>query len=438
MTAIVSFEGRPPAQAVAYLEDKVVGGRFSFDWRDVDREEHLTAMVVAKAMTADLLADFKGGLLTAINEGQGGAKFAREITPILQAKGWWGKALQTDPKTGVQQLVQLGSPARLRTIFDVNMRMAHAAGRWERFTRSAATRPFLTYHHTRQERPRPEHVVWDGITLPIGHVFWSTHYCPNGWGCKCFITSERAGAAVTSQAELERIGVGETTTYRNKRTGEVRQVPVGIDPGFEYNVGEARMANFIPPPVPERQRQVVQGERLPRALPAAPRPRGLPSGVRLREDLGGSDPQTVFEAFSKVLGTGEGGVFVDRAQVPLVIGRRIFERHTAEGVSTGAKDHLVGRAAYAEILAQALKDPDEIWHSVQQRADGTSVLVRNYVAWIKAGDGREVFVAGFHAREGLWWGTTAYPPGKRKKQIDQRAQTDAAFRVGALVYRRKE
>ena len=435
--SVLDFKARPPAQAVDYLESKVVGGRFSFDWKDVQREEHLISFVVAKAMARDALVDIHAGLVDAIKTGKSREQFVKDLTPLLQAKGWWGSQTTTDPKTGEIRLVQLGSPRRLRTIFDTNMRMAHAAGRWERFMSTASTRPFLTYHHTPQERPRLEHVAWDGVTLPIGHEFWKTHFCPNGWGCKCFITSERAGAAVTSEEELERVGAYDTRPWTNKRTGETRDVPEGVDPGFDYNVGQARLASFVPPAAPERQRPYVQGERTPRALPPVRQARALPAGVQLRPDLGGGDAGAVFEAFSKVLGKGEGEVFMDRAQVPLVVGRRMFERHTAAGASLAAKEHLAGRAAYAEILAATLKDPDEIWHSVQDRGDGSSVFVRNYVSWIKSGDGREAFVVSFHDRDGVWWGATAYPPGNRGKARDQRTQTDVGFRVGALVYARK-
>lgn len=441
MTELMRFQARPPAEVIDYLQAKTVGGRFSFSWRDVEREEHLTALVVAKAGTADILTDIHRGLLDGARAGKSREQFVRELTPLLQAKGWWGEALQIDPKDGVEKLVQLGSPRRLRTIFDWNMRFAHAAGRWERFSRARATRPILTYHHTRQERPRLEHVAWDGISLHIDHVFWITHFCPNGPGCKCFVTSERAGAAVTSEAELERMGVYKTRTVRNKRTGEVREVPVGIDAGFDYNVGLARRSNLVPPPVPERQRPYVQRDRQPRALPEVRQPRALPKDVRFREDLGGGSAESVFEAFSKVLGKGEGEVFIDRAQVPIVVGQRIFEQHTAQGASLGGKQHLGSRAAYAEVLALAIRDPDEIWHSIQSRADGSSVLIRNYVAWLKVGEGRtgrEAFVASFQEREGIWWGATAYPPGQRGKQRDQRTQTDVGFRVGSLVYRRKD
>lgn len=436
--SIIDFKGRPPAQAVDYLERKVVGGRFSFDHRDVEREEHLVAFVVAKAKTRDILTDLHGAMVQALKDGTTKDQFVRDLTPILQAKGWWGRKVQTDPLTGKTRLVELGTPRRLATIFNTNMRMAHAAGRWERFMDTAATRPILTYHHTPQLNGRPEHIILDGISLPIGHVFWKTHFCPNGYECKCFVTSERAGAAVTSEEELERVGAYDTRTYVNKRTGETREVPIGVDPGFDYNVGQARLAMFVPPSAPERQRPIVQGERTPRALPPVRQARALPAGVRLRPDLGGGEPAAVFEAFSKVLGKGEGEVFFDRAQVPVVVGQRMFERHTAAGASVGAKDHLAGRAAYAEILASTLKDPDEIWHSIQARADGSSVLVRNYVSWISTGaDGREAFVVSFHERDGVWWGATAYPPGNRGRAKDQRRQADVGHRVGALVYARK-
>ncbi|MCY1648173.1 PBECR2 nuclease fold domain-containing protein [Caulobacter sp. SL161] len=438
MTGVINFKGRPPAQAVDYLESKVVGGRFSFDWKDVQREEHLVSFVVAKAMTRDVLVDIHSGLVEAIKAGKSRQQFIQELTPLLQAKGWWGRQLADDPTTGETRRVQLGSPRRVGTIFGMNMRMAHAAGRWERFMDTASTRPYLTYHHTPNENPRLEHIALSGVTLPIGHVFWKTHFCPNGFGCQCFITSERVGVAVTSEEELQRVGAYDTRTWTNKRTGETREIPVGVDPGFDYNVGEARLASFVPPPSPERQRPYVQGERTPRALPNVRQARSLPSGVKLRPDLGGADAPAVFEAFSKVLGKGEGEVFIDAAQVPVVVGQRMFERHTATGASVAAKEHLAGRAAYAEILAATLKDPDEIWHSIQSRADGSSVFVRNYVSWINTGsDGREAFVVSFHDRDGVWWGATAYPPGNRGKARDQRTQTDAGFRVGALVYSRK-
>lgn len=433
------FNTAPPSEAVSYLEAKTIGGRFSFDWRDVAREEHLAAFVAAKAMKADILADLHGGLLQAFRDGWTKERYATELRPQLQAKGWWGKKREVDPVTGEERLVQLGSPPRLRTIYDTNIRMAHAAGRWERFMASASTRPFLTYHHTPQAHPRQDHLSWDKIKLPVGHAFWKTHYCPNGWGCKCFVTSERVAEDVTSEEELQTRGAYDQVPWKNKRTGETTMVPRGVDPGFDYNVGEARLRGLQQPAMPEAQREAVTAARQPRTLPPMPPVRPLPEGVEVRPELP-ADPAALFDAFSAVLGKGEGEVFIDAAQVPVVIGKRMFEQHDLAGVSTGPKRGLAARAPLAEIFGATLRDPDEIWHSLQLRQDGTSVLVRNYVAALDAADaGRALFVVSFHegSNGGVWMGSTAFGPGRRLEPRDQAAKTSSGFRVGTLVYRRK-
>lgn len=435
----LKFNTAPPSEAVSYLEGKTVGGRFSFDWRDVAREEHLAAFVAAKAATADILADLHGGLLSSFGDGWTKERFVAELRPLLQEKGWWGKQRQVDPLTGEERLVNLGSPRRLRTIYDTNVRMAHAAGRWERFMASASTRPYLQYHHTPQTNPREDHKAWDKITLPIGHPFWATHYCPNGWHCKCFVTSVRKAEAVTSEGDLKARGVYDLQAYRNKRTGETTMVPRGVDPGFEYNVGAARMRGLQKPAIAEAQREAVVSPRMPRTLPSMPAVRPLPQGVAVRPDLP-ADPAAMFDAFSAVLGKGEGEVFIDAAQVPVVVGRRLFEQHDLAGVSTGPKRGLAARAPLAEIFAETLRDPDEIWHSMQLRQDGTSVLVRNFVAALDAADdGRSLFVVSFHegSNGGVWMGSTAFGPGRRLEPRDQAARTSSGFRVGTLVYRRK-
>jgi hypothetical protein len=69
-------------------------------------------------------------------------RFAAELTPLLQQKGWWGQQPAFDPITGETRWSQLGSIRRLQTIFDVNMRVSYAAGHWASFERNKATRPY--------------------------------------------------------------------------------------------------------------------------------------------------------------------------------------------------------------------------------------------------------------------------------------------------------
>ena len=243
------------------------------------------------------------------------------------------------------------------------------------------------------------------------------------------------GWTVTTEAQLDALEWKKTTPKLNRRTGQMLTVPVGIDPGFAYNVGIGRRAALTPPPVPQPQRDVVQGPRYPRALPSTPRPRSLPPGVERRPDLEG---EAVFDAFARTLGVAEDGVFFDRVQTPLVIGPGLFQTKDAAGVALASKAEKGGRGEWAEVLAATLKDPDEIWMSAQAQADGGVRMVRTYVAAFTDPDGdRYWFSAVFAERDGWWFGVTAFPPGKAGKAENQAAASNRNMRVGSLVYRRK-
>ncbi|WP_178860806.1 phage head morphogenesis protein [Thiomicrorhabdus cannonii] len=230
-----------PKEALRWFKSK--GIQPSFDWKDVWQEEHAIAFTVAKAMEFDVLETIKLSTQKAIAQGQTLAEFKRDLKPALIKLGWWGRQEQSDPMTGETRDVQLGSSRRLKVIYRTNLRTARAAGQYERAQRTKATMPYLMYELGPSENHREEHVQWSRIILPIDHPFWSTHYPPNGWGCKCRVRQ-------ISEAEAQRLG-GVTADphiqYRewvNERTGEILQVPQGIDPGWDYNPGIARLKSL--------------------------------------------------------------------------------------------------------------------------------------------------------------------------------------------------
>ncbi|MFW6027181.1 MAG: head morphogenesis protein, partial [bacterium] len=139
----IDLQPLPPAEAIRFFEGK--GFQTGFDWRDVWQQEHARAFTVAKAMRLDVLETIRQELDAAIKEGKTLRQFQAELRPRLHKLGWWGRKVETDPKTGERRVVQLGSPRRLKTIFDVNMRTAHSAGRWARAERVKEDRPFLMY-----------------------------------------------------------------------------------------------------------------------------------------------------------------------------------------------------------------------------------------------------------------------------------------------------
>lgn len=236
------LRGGPPPEAVAYLEGK--GFKQSFHWQDTWGEEHAHAFTVAKAMQQDVLSAIREEVEGAVKKGVPFDQFAAQLAPRLQALGWWGKKQMTDPQTGETINAQLGSPRRLQIIYWANTRAAYAAGQWERAQRTKGGLPYFIYELGPSEHHRPHHVALAGTILPVDHEFWETHFCPNGWGCKC---RQRQ----ITRFEAQSLGgvspdpVVEWTEHRNKRTGEITRVPVGVDPGWHTNPGKARARTLM-------------------------------------------------------------------------------------------------------------------------------------------------------------------------------------------------
>jgi SPP1 gp7 family putative phage head morphogenesis protein len=237
----VRFQALPPEEAIAYFKARGFNQVESWDWRDVWQAQHAMAFTVAKSAGFDMLKDIHAAVDDAISQGLTLKQFSAQLTPILQAKGWWGKMEKPDPLTGEVKDVQLGSPRRLKIIYDTNMRMSQAAGEWARIQRTKRSAPYLMYTAILDGATRPLHRQWHGTVLPVDHPWWQTHYPPNGWRCRC-------STIQLSAHDLEALGyqvspdpADDLVMYTNDRTGETQMIPRGIDPGFAYNPGAAAL-----------------------------------------------------------------------------------------------------------------------------------------------------------------------------------------------------
>ena len=131
---------------------------------------------------------------------------------------------------------------RLALIFFTYMRAARAGRRWGRIARRGSGAQYLIYGLGPSVVHRTHHATWENLLLPVDDPWWSTHFPPNGWGCKCRthqitrrererLLASAPGKYLTEAPEIV------CRDWIDPRTGDARNVPVGIDPGWDYNPG---------------------------------------------------------------------------------------------------------------------------------------------------------------------------------------------------------
>lgn len=213
-----------PDQAIAYLKRK--GFAITWNWQEVDAATHGRAFTVAKAARLDLLQDIRNALTDNLEQGQTLRDFQRNLRPTLEAKGWWGKQVVVSPE-GEAEVVQLGSPRRLATIYQTNMQSAYMAGRYAAAMESSDSHPYWMYIAVLDGRTRPSHAALNRRVFRYDDPVWRHITPPNGYNCRCRFVA-------LSQREVERRGLkvqnsdgqmGSQTveTGIDPRTGEIRQ-----------------------------------------------------------------------------------------------------------------------------------------------------------------------------------------------------------------------
>ena len=155
-------------------------------WADLWRDAHDTGFMVAGANQANLLDDLRGAVRAATDDGETLAQFRKRFGGIVEKHGW-------DYKGTFEW--------RSRVIYETNLRVSHAAGRYRQMREIAWRRPWWRYRHSDSvTHPRPLHLAWNGLVLRYDDPWWDTHYGPNGWGCQCWVEA-------LSDRDLERHGI---------------------------------------------------------------------------------------------------------------------------------------------------------------------------------------------------------------------------------------
>ncbi|OQX12819.1 MAG: hypothetical protein BWK73_13975 [Thiothrix lacustris] len=178
-----------PAEAIKYFESK--GLQLTDSWNELMGGQHIPVLTVAHLGKLDVLQRVYSELRNALHEGLTEAEFERRLTPVLQAAGWWGKAIDADTGEitqtypGSSRAVQYGSPARLDLIYRQNLQTAYMVGRYQGLSEGRHSHPYWQYIAIKDSRTRPSHAALNGRVFRREDPAFDSLYPPNGWNCRC-------------------------------------------------------------------------------------------------------------------------------------------------------------------------------------------------------------------------------------------------------------
>ena len=353
-------------EALKHLKGK--RSHISFAWQDTASYEHAVSFTVAKMMDEDMLGETRAAVTDALANGTDFATFQKRLKPYLMARGWWGQAVMGDPDTGEIQKVQLGSTRRLRTIYHTNLHTAYAAGQWERIQRNKKLFPYLKYIPSDAAEPRESHKPFYGMVLPVDDPFWSTHFPPNGWGCKCNVRA-------LTREQAEKTGISKSPVLKdvehiNTRTGEVEYYPEGVNPSFAHNPGD-RLGALL------QMAQEKHGDAFARGL--------LDDLERLQAHM---STQRIFKDSASIIAEGERLYEKYQDIIAAAIQRgagheAIAEIMQREGVVTGEAARVVGAKADVDEVIEILRRYPADWVQKSNEAGVTAVQSMNNRAFAR-------------------------------------------------------
>ncbi|MCX8507172.1 MAG: phage minor head protein [Alphaproteobacteria bacterium] len=310
-------------------------------WLDLWQSEHASQFTVAQSAGYDILGDIYEALVNSAENGLVFNDFKREIKQSLIDKGW----------VGVKDGVELGTPRRLRLIYDTNMRVSAAQGRWDQIDESRESHPYMRYVAVMDSRTRPAHAALHGTILPIDDPWWDVYYPPCGWRCRCHVmaVSEEQLSYHGWKVKLKSPKI-EYRDWTNPKTGEVVPVAAGVDPGWGYHVGKASRnivpaAKPSPPDLPPAPIATAAPEAKPKKAKNASKPYSLTDVASLPQ----YQPVKNEKIHSNDLTHDKIGDFV-------VLG--YIERNLVESVKPDLKNQKIRRKKVKEVARKLFDAPE--------------------------------------------------------------------------------
>lgn len=338
------------AEAEAYFRQKL--NLPTRRWDDLWQGQHARAFVVAGVTRDAVLADLREAVDAAISQGETLEDFKRRFAGIVQKYGWIG---------GAGGDSEAGRAWRAAVIYHTNLRTAYQAGRWETLKHF----PYLKYKHNTVRFPREQHLAWDGLVLATDDPWWSTHYPPNGWGCRCTV-----------------YGVSEARLRAEGRRPDSAPAEVSGDPPPEwrYNVGTAASGDHVGDAQVAKLANEHWTEIPGKPYSAYQRPDKLPADAAATMPLPAiRDPGELRATWNALYG--RDSTLRDPSGAEIHLSDQVIQ-HWIE-----SPKRLDGREKYLPLLRETIEQPFEIWANFARNARGVIGLRRYYVKRIELEEG---------------------------------------------------
>lgn len=423
MSITVLGEGLTPEDAAAYWKSKVpMTNKEAMALTEEARKRAFYAAGLAKLDQVNLI---HGALLQALEQGQSVEDFKKNIAEIIQKAGWDGR--------------------RIETIFNTNMQTAYQAGRWKSIEKNKKRFPYLQYSSVIDNRTRASHAALHGIVYPVDHVFWNSHYPPNGFNCRCTAVQISKYYAEKEGLKIQNKMPGHLK-YTDPKTGnEYTVTDLKPDIGFANNVGKDWGAEFTPQEIDTKKiKEINIAPKCPKGKSnfssfyisgedCTPPLLSLPAKNRIQvteKDLlpANLKDEDYILAFMKEFGLNSINEHLWYQPTFLPLPMRIDKQLFIDKATGKYKSNKANRGQYMKILAQVIKNPYEVWRVpvlLSGKFTDTIRFIRVFDLENEPFGGFSVFNL-IHAGR-YWSGSTVFSP-KNVNYLEKQ-------RKGILLYR---
>lgn len=424
----------PMQEAVGFWQSKVLLS--PSDYRTLSEEAKTRAFAVSGIARGSELETVFNSISNAIERGTTFDDFKRECAEIFERRGW----------TGV-------GAWRIDNIFRTNIQTAYNVGRYRQMMEVSGSRPYWMYDAINDSRTRPAHRAMDGKVYRFDNPVWNTWYPPNGFRCRCGVTS-------LTESQVRRMGLNieendptntlvETTDPRTGNTMPAFQlIP---DPGFSYNPGQAAWGGIVDNGMNAQGMRLhtmpeLRGHDFYR-LPAVRNMRGLPEMPELlpntaelrAEGLSNSRIERLYmDEFRTAFGIieGEEALLTAPDRETLIVSERMV-------TGKGGRPKLTkgDRGQYIPLFHDTATDPDEVWLTPMKSDTGQIILRRRQFRFWRGNDENVSGFAVLDFDKSVWTGVSIYDvQDSQTNPADMENLLDGPFgyRRGVLLYKRKK